>query len=187
MIKVNKPLAFFDLETTGVSTADDRIVSIAVKKYLPDGSVEDKYMLINPERPIPEGATQVHGISDEMVKDAPSFKKIAKSLHAFLEGCDLAGFNIINFDIPLLAEEFLRAGLSFPIIGTRFLDACTIYRIKEVRTLSAGYKFYCGKEMTDAHNAQADVNATCEVLEKQMELYEMDIDAVLHFVNQTIA
>jgi len=176
---IQKPVVFFDLETTGVDIAKDRIVSIYLKKIEPSGRiVESGCYYVNPQMPIPIEASNVHGITDEKVKDALTFDKIAKPIHDFIEGCDLAGFNIVYFDIPLLAEEFARCDMSFPSPEAKFYDSCTVFKMKERRTLGAGYKFYCGKELTDAHDARADVNATFEILPKQMEMYGMTLDDV---------
>lgn len=177
-MNIQKPICHFDLETTGVDVANDRIVSIAVLKQMPDGSTESKYCLVNPQIPIPVEASNVHGIKNEDVKDKPTIKQISKSLYEFFEGCDLAGFNIVHFDIPLLSEEFSRCDLAFPDPEAKFFDSCIVYKMKERRTLSAGYKFYCGKELKDAHNAEADVNASCEIFSKQMEMYGMTLDDV---------
>jgi DNA polymerase-3 subunit epsilon len=178
---IKKPIAFFDLETTGVSVSKDRIVSIAVRKIMPDGSQESKYALINPEMPIPADATAIHGITDEMVKDKPTFKKISKSLYDFFKDCDLAGFNIVFFDLPMISQHFSLCDLSFPYPETKLVDSCLLFKLKESRTLSAAYKFYCAKEMKDAHNAQADVDASIEILEGQMKMYNMSIDEVADF------
>lgn len=178
-MEIKRPLVFFDLETTGLSPTKDRIVSIAVKKLMPDGSQESKYVLVNPEMPIPADATKIHGITNDAVKNAPVFKKIAKSLFKFFEGCDLAGFNIKFFDIPMLAEHFSRCGLAFPSPDARFIDSCTLYKAKERRTLEAGYRFYCGKEMVGAHNAEVDVNVCHEVLLGQMKMYGMTIEEII--------
>lgn len=168
-MKLTRPLIHFDIESTGVDVAKDRIVQIAFKKVLPDGTSEIKQTLINPEMPIPAGATEIHHITDEMVKDAPTFKQISKSLVAFLDGCDYAGYNILGFDIPLLNEELLRVGLDLP--KGLFIDAFNIFRKKEERSLTAALKFYCGKEMEGAHDAMNDVNASEAVLLAQLERY----------------
>jgi DNA polymerase-3 subunit epsilon len=173
-LKLDRPAIFFDLETTGADIAKDRIVSIAVSKLTPDGSREDKYMLVNPGMPIPAEATAVHGITDEMVKDSPRFHQIAKSLHAHIDGLDLAGFNIKGFDIPLLAEEFSRVGLDFPRKGIRVFDALGIFMNMERRRLQDAVKFYCGREITDAHNAAGDVESTIDVMTAQVERYGFD-------------
>lgn len=170
-LKLNKPLAFFDLETTGVNVGSDRIVEISVLKLYADGSKEIKTARVNPGISIPAGASAVHGIYDKDIKDAPSFKDLAPSFAQFLEGCDLAGYNSNKFDIPLLAEEFLRAEVDFDIKGRKMVDVQNIFHQMEQRTLSAAYKFYCSKELTNAHSAEADITATYEILEAQIERY----------------
>jgi DNA polymerase-3 subunit epsilon len=170
-LRLNTPLVFFDLETTGINIVTDRIVEISYLKIAVNGEEESKTRLINPEMPIPSQAIAIHGISDEDVKDAPTFKMIAKSLAAQIEGCDLAGYNSNRFDIPLLAEEFLRAGVDIDLMQRKFVDIQTIYHKKEPRTLAAAYKFYCGKDMENAHSAAADTKATYEILQAQLELY----------------
>lgn len=178
-LNLRNPLVFFDLETTGTDTAKDRIVEISILKILPNGTEEVKTKLINPGMPIPQASTDVHGITDEDVKDAPQFKQIAKSLAEFMEGCDIAGFNSSRFDVPLLAEEFLRAGVDYDFSKRKMIDVQIIYHKKEQRTLEAALKFYCGKELTDAHSAEADTRATYEVLKGQLKMYpdlENDVD-----------
>lgn len=171
MIQLKKPLAFIDLETTGVNPGIDRIVEIAIVKILTDGTKSVKRKLINPEVPIPKGASDVHGITDEMVKDAPTFKQVAHELKQMLDGCDFAGYNSNRFDIPLLMEEFLRAQVDFDMKNRKLLDVQSIYHKMEPRTLGAAYKFYCGKTLEDAHSAEADATATYEILEAQIERY----------------
>jgi len=170
-LQLTNPLVFFDLETTGTNIVSDRIVEISYLKVTPNGEEESKTRLINPEVPIPPQATAIHGISDENVKDAPTFKMIAKSLSAQIEGCDLAGYNSNRFDIPLLAEEFLRAEVDIDLMRRKFVDIQTIFHKKEPRNLSAAYKFYCDKEMENAHTAAADTKATYEVLQAQLDRY----------------
>lgn len=181
-LKLDSTAICFDLETTGADVVKDRIVSIALSFLYPEGRRVDKYMLVNPGIPIPEGATEVHGISDEMVKDAPRFAQIAKSLFAQMDGIDLAGFNIKGFDIPLLAEEFARVDLHFPAKGIKVFDALGIFMNMERRRLSDAMKFYCGREITDAHNAAGDVESTIEVLTAQVERYALETphDIELH-------
>ncbi len=162
----------FDLEATGTKISEDRIVEIALIKLMPDGSVEEKSRRINPTIPIPIESSLIHGIYDEDVKEEPSFKQIGKSLADFLNGCDLAGFNIIKFDVPLLVEEFLRANIDFDIDNRKLIDAQKIFHLMEKRNLSAAYRFYCNKELVDAHSAAADTQATYEVLVSQIERYE---------------
>ena len=170
-INLANPLVFFDLETTGINISKDRIVEISMLKVFPNGKEESKTRRINPGMPIPLEATDIHGITDEDVKDCPKFKEIAKSLAAQIEGCDLAGFNSNRFDIPLLAEEFLRADVDIDLNKRKFVDVQTIYHKMEQRTLAAAYKFYCEKDLENAHNAEIDVRATYEVLQAQLERY----------------
>lgn len=180
-LNLKNPLVFFDVETTGVNISRDRIVEISFLKVFPNGDEEIKTRRVNPGMPIPPEATAVHGITDEDVKDCPTFSQIAKSLAANLEGCDLAGFNSNRFDVPMLAEEFLRAGVDFDMSKRKFIDVQIIFHRKEPRTLEAAYKFYCQKEMVDAHSAEADVKATYEVLKSQLQHYpdlENDVEAL---------
>jgi len=171
-LQLKNPLVFLDLETTGINVASDRIVEIALLKVNTDGSEEEKVFRINPEMPIPEASSRIHGIYDQDVKDAPPFREVAKNLARFLEGCDLAGFNSNRFDIPLLAEEFLRVDVDVDFKKRKFVDVQAIFHKMEKRTLTAAYKFYCSKELTDAHNALADTRATYEVLKAQLDQYE---------------
>ncbi|HQB77762.1 MAG TPA: 3'-5' exonuclease [Tenuifilaceae bacterium] len=187
-LNVRNPLAFIDLETTGIDVTNDRIVEIAVVKIYPDGKEEVRCRRVNPTIPIPKEATAVHGITDEDVKDEPTFKEIAKSLAQMLEGCDFAGFNSNKFDFPLLAEEFLRAGIDFDFHKRRFIDVQTIFHKMEKRTLEAAYKFYCQKDLTDAHSAEADTLATYEVLKAQLDMYpdlENDVEWLASFSSHT--
>ena len=163
-LNLKNPIVFFDLETTGLNITEARIVELSFLKVFPDGKEEVKSRRVNPEIPIPAEATAIHGITDEDVKDSPTFKQIAKSLAAQIEGCDLAGFNSNRFDVPVLAEEFLRAGVDFDMSKHKFIDVQIIYHKKEPRTLAAAYKFYCDKELLEAHSAEADTRATYEVL-----------------------
>lgn len=167
-----RPLAFIDLETTGVNVGADRIVEISVLKLFPDGTKETKTLKINPTIPIPKEASAIHHIEDKDVKDAPTFKAIAKSLAVFLAGCDLGGYNSNKFDIPLLAEEFLRVEIDFDLKGRKLVDVQNIFHQMEQRTLVAAYKFYCQKELEKAHSAEADIVATYEILEAQLDKYE---------------
>ncbi len=171
-LKLSKPLAFFDLETTGLNIANDRIVEIAIVKIMPNGDKEIKTKLINPTIPIPQEVSLVHGITDEDVKDKATFKEVAHELYQFIEGCDLAGYNSNRFDVPLLAEEFLRADIDFDVSKRNLIDVQNIFHKMEKRTLSAAYKFYCGEELIDAHSAEADTVATYEILEAQIAHYE---------------
>lgn len=186
-LNIRNPLAFIDLETTGIDLAKDRIVEIAVIKIFPDGKEEVKTRRVNPTIPIPAEATAIHHITDEDVKNEPTFKEIAKSLANNLEGCDFAGYNSNRFDFPLLAEEFLRAGVDFDFKKRKFIDVQTIFHKMEQRTLVAAYKFYCSKDLTEAHSAEADIRATYEVLESQLDRYpdlKNDIDFLADFSAQ---
>ncbi|MGE0637142.1 MAG: exonuclease domain-containing protein [Bacteroidia bacterium] len=171
MIKLNKPLAVFDLETTGTKVATDRIVEISIVKVLPGGDKESITRRINPGIPIPAEASAVHGIYDEDVKDKPLFKDAAHELKNYIADSDLAGYNCLNFDVPLLVEEFLRVGVDFDVKSRRIVDVQNIFHKMEQRTLSAAYKFYCQKNLENAHSAEADTLATYEVLEAQLERY----------------
>ena len=171
-LKLKSPLAFFDIESTGINIANDRIIEISILKVYPDGSEESKTQLINPGIPIPAESSLIHGIYDDDIKDAPLFKEVGKSFVQFLEGCDLAGFNIIKFDVPLLVEEFLRAGINFDISKRKLIDAQKIFHLMEKRNLTAAYKFYCGKNLENAHSAEADTRATYEIFKKQVEKYD---------------
>ena len=182
-----RPIAFIDLETTGINISADKIVEIAIVKIFTDGTKQVKRKLINPQMPIPAGATAVHGITDDMVKDAPTFKQVANEVKQFLEGCDLGGYNSNRFDIPLLIEEFLRAGLEFSIDGKKFVDVQKVFHLMEQRTLSAAYKFYCSKQLDGAHSAEADATATWEVLEAQVERYPQignTVDSIVKFIGE---
>ncbi len=170
-LQLKNPIIFFDLETTGIDVSKDRIVEIALIKVHVNGSEETKEMRINPEMPIPAEASAVHGIFDEDVKDCPTFKEVAKNLAYFIEGCDLGGFNSNRFDIPLLAEEFLRVGVDVDLMKRKFVDVQTIFHKMEKRTLEAAYRFYCQEELVGAHGAMADARATYEVLKSQLDRY----------------
>ncbi len=172
-MNLDKPLVFFDLETTGVDVKKDRIVELSVIKVMPDGTKETKTKIINPGIPIPKESSDIHGITDDKVKDEPTFEKYAKSLNQFLEGCDLGGYNIVQFDVPLLKNEFARVGINFSLENRRFIDSFKIFCEKFPRTLTGAYRYYCEKELgEDAHGAEADTLASLEVFEKQMEQYE---------------
>ncbi len=171
-LKLHKPLCIFDLETTGINVAKDKIVEICILKVNPDASRETKTWLVNPEMYIPKEASAIHGISDDDVKDAPKFKEIAPKIIEMISGCDLGGFNSNRFDVPLLAEELLRAGFDFDLDKFKLVDVQVIYHKLERRTLSAAYKFYCKKDLENAHSAEADVNATFDVLNAQVAHYE---------------
>ncbi len=169
---LKNPLVFFDLETTGMNVATDRVIELSFLKIHPNDRQETKNYLVNPGIPIPPEVSLIHGIYDKDVVDAPTFKNIAKELYKFLEGCDLAGYNIIKFDVPMLVEEFLRNDVDFDVSKRKMIDAQKLFFLMEKRTLSAALKFYCGKEMDNAHSAEADTLATYEVLKKQVEMYE---------------
>ncbi len=181
---LRRPIAFIDLETTGINVSSDRIVEISVLKINPNGTEEWMISRINPEMPIPPKSTAIHGITDEDVADSPKFREIAKNLAAFLEGTDLAGFNAIKFDIPVLAEEFLRVNIDFNFLKRKYIDVQVIFHRKEQRTLSAAYKFYCEKELENAHSSKADTQATYEVLKAQLDRYsdlENDVEKLADF------
>ncbi len=186
-LKLRRPIVFLDLETTGVDPAKDRIVEVSLVKVQPDGSEEVKTRRINPGMPIPEASTAIHGITDDDVKDEPRFEQIAKSLAAYIEGCDLAGYNSNKFDIPVLAEEFLRAGVDVDLKKRKFVDVQTIFHKMEQRTLVAAYRFYCDRELEGAHSAEADTLATYEVLKAQLDRYpdlENDVEFLARFTEQ---
>lgn len=170
-LKLKNPIIFFDLETTGTNINTDRIVEICYIKVYPNGNEESKTMRINPTIPIPAEASAVHGIYDKDVADCPTFKQVAQNIANDMEGCDLAGFNSNRFDIPVLAEEFLRASVDIDLGRKKFVDVQVIYHKLEQRTLSAAYKFYCGKNLEDAHSALADTRATYDVLKAQLDRY----------------
>ncbi|MCI7338390.1 MAG: exonuclease domain-containing protein [Bacteroidales bacterium] len=183
-LNLKNPIVFFDLETTGTNIVADRIVEISYLKISPNGTEESKTMRINPEMHIPEQATAVHGITDDDVKNCPTFKAVANDIAGAIKGCDLGGFNSNRFDIPLLAEEFLRAGIDIDLKRHKFVDVQVIFHKMEQRTLSAAYKFYCGKNLEDAHTAAADTAATYEVLKAQLDRYpelQNDIDFLSKF------
>ena len=174
-LNLQRPIVFFDLETTGIDVVKDRIVEICLLKVHPDGHEQEKVMRINPTIHIPAEASAVHGIYDKDVADCPTFKDVAEDIKAFIEGCDLGGFNSNHFDIPLLAEEFLRAGVKADLRKGRCIDVQNIYHKLERRTLSAAYRFYCNKNLEDAHTALADTRATYEVLCAQLDHYPDDL------------
>lgn len=183
-LNLSKPLVFFDLETTGVNIGTDRIVEISILKIFPNGTKESKTWLVNPEVEIPAEATAVHGITNEKVVTEPTFKELAHTVNDMIGDADLAGFNSNRFDIPLLAEELLRAGIDFDMNTRKAIDVQVIFHKKEQRTLSAGYKFYCGKDLDDAHSAEADTNATYEILKAQLDKYddiENSVDSLSEF------
>jgi DNA polymerase-3 subunit epsilon len=170
-LQLKNPLIFFDLETTGIDVAVDRIVEISYLKIYPNGDEESKTMKINPGMPIPQKAINIHGITDEDVKDAPSFQEIAKNIAKVFEGSDFAGYNSNKFDLPLLAEELLRTDTDLDLKKRKFIDIQVIFHKKEQRTLSAAYKFYCDKNLEEAHSAEADTRATYEILQAQLDRY----------------
>lgn len=182
-LNLTTPIIFFDLETTGTDINKDRIVEICYLKVWPNGNEDAHNLRINPEMHIPEEASAVHGIFDADVKDCPKFKEVAKNIAKDFEGCDIAGFNSNRFDVPLLAEEFLRAGVDIDLARHRFIDVQVIYHKKEQRTLSAAYQFYCGKNLEDAHTALADTRATYEVLKAQLDKYP-DLQNDMKFLSE---
>lgn len=187
MIQLKKPLAFIDIEATGTNVAVDRIVEIAIVKIMPDGSRHVKRKLVNPEMPIPQVCIDIHGITDEMVKDAPVFKAVAHEIRQTLDGCDLACYNAYRLDIPMLVEEFLRAGVDFDMKNRKMVDVQKIFHQMEQRTLSAAYKFYCNKQLDNAHGAEVDALATAEILNAQIERYPQlgtTVDSILKVVNE---
>ena len=170
-LKLNRPICFFDLETTGIDVARDRIVEIAILKVYPNGNKESKTWLVNPTIPIPPQSTAVHGITNEKVANEPTFKELASQVYAMIKDSDLAGFNSDRFDIPLLAEELLRAEVDFDMKNRVSVDVQTIFHKKEERTLSAAYRFYCNETLENAHSAMADTTATYEILKAQLDRY----------------
>lgn len=170
-LQISHPLAVIDLETTGIDLATDKIIEIAIVKLMPDGTVLKKRKILNPQKPIPSASSNIHGITDEMVKDAPTFKQIANEIKQFLNNCDLGGYNSNRFDVPMLVEEFLRSGLEFSMEGRKLVDVQKIFHQMEQRTLGAAYKFYCNKILENAHSAEADATATLEILHAQIERY----------------
>jgi len=183
-LNLRRPIAFLDLETTGINVSTDRIVEISVLKISQDGKQEWMSTRINPEMPIPPKSTAIHGITDADVADAPVFREIAKKLIAFLEGTDLAGYNAIKFDIPVLAEEFLRINMDFNFLKRKYIDVQVIFHKKEQRTLAAAYQFYCNKELENAHSSMADTQATFDVLKSQLDRYsdlENDVEKLAEF------
>ena len=171
-LNLNNPICFFDLETTGINISKDRIVEISVLKVYPNGNEESKTWVVNPEMPIPPEVTAIHGISDADVADKPTFKALSKEIYNLIKDSDLGGFNSNRFDIPLLAEELLRADIDFDMKGRQSVDVQTIFHKMEQRTLTAAYKFYCDKNLDGAHSAEADTKATYEVLKAQLSKYD---------------
>jgi len=182
-IKLDKPIVFFDLETTGIQIATDRIVEISILKVFPNGNKESKTWLVNPEMEIPKEASDIHGITNEKVVTEPTFSELAMKVSEMIAGCDLAGFNSNRFDIPLLAEEMLRADINFDMHDRRAIDVQVIFHKKEQRTLGAGYEFYCGENLENAHSAEADTLATYKILEAQIAKYD-DIENDVGFLSE---
>ena len=186
-LQLARPIVFIDLETTGINITSDRIVEIAIIKILPDKTKLVKHKLLNPQMPIPKSSIEIHGITDDKVKNAPSFKEVANELKQFIDNADLSGYNSNRFDIPLLMEEFLRAGIQIDMSNRRMLDVQTIFHMMEKRTLEAAYKFYCEKDLVEAHSAEADASATWEILEAQLKRYETlgnSVETVLKFTGE---
>ncbi len=186
-LSLTRPICFIDLETTGINVSTDRIVEIAIVKIGVDGTKQVKRRLVNPEMPIPKDSSDVHGITDEMVKDAPTFKALANEIKQFMEGADIGGYNSNRFDVPMLNEEFLRAGISADIESRKLLDVQKVFHKMEQRTLSAAYQFYCHKTLEDAHTAEADATATWEVLEAQIERYPQignTVESIVKFTGE---
>jgi DNA polymerase III subunit epsilon len=187
MLQLTKPLAFIDIEATGSNPASDRIVEIAIIKYLPDGNRSVKRKLLNPQIPIPKICVDIHGITDEMVKDAPTFKQVAHEIKQFLDNCDLSCYNAFRLDIPMLVEEFIRAGVDYEMKGRKLVDVQKIFHQMEQRTLSAAYKFYCNKTLDKAHSAEEDAAATADILNAQLERYPQlgnTVDSVLKVIGE---
>jgi DNA polymerase III subunit epsilon len=187
MLQLTRPIAFIDLETTGVNLSTDRIVELAIVKIMPDGTRIAKRRLINPQMAIPTASSDIHGITDDMVKDAPTFKQMSNEIKQFLENCDLGGYNSNRFDIPLLMEEFLRSDIDVDLSTRRMVDVQHIFYTMQPRTLTAAYEFYCGKELVGAHGAEADINATIEVMEAQLTKYEKlgnTVDSILSCIGE---
>jgi len=187
MLQLTKPLAVIDLECTGMNLSSDRIVEIAIVKIMPDGKKMMKRKLINPEIPIPAAISEIHGITDEMVKDAPTFRQAANEIRQFIDNADLAGYNSNRFDIPMLVEEFLRVSLDLDFRNRKLLDVQKIFHMMEQRTLTAAYKFYCNGNLENAHSAEADAEATWEVLQSQVERYPqlgLTIESILKCIGE---
>jgi DNA polymerase III subunit epsilon len=186
-LQLKRPLVFIDLETTGMNLSTDRIVEIAIIKVFPDGTKTIKQKLLNPQMPIPKSSSDIHGITDDKVKEAPTFKQVANELKQFIDDSDFSGYNSNRFDIPLLMEEFLRAGLEIDMTNRRLVDVQHIFHMMEKRTLGAAYKFYCEKELEDAHSAEADASATWEILQAQITRYQHlgnTLDTILQFTGE---
>lgn len=187
MLQLKKPLAFIDIEATGTNVSTDRIVEIAMVKTLPDGSRTVKRKIINPQIPIPQVCIDLHGITNEMAKEAPTFKQVAQEIKQFLDGCDLSCYNAYRLDIPMLMEEFLRAEVEFDMKNRKLIDVQKIFHQMEQRTLSAAYKFYCNKTLDNAHSAEVDATATAEILYAQLERYPQlgnNVDSIIKTVGE---
>lgn len=187
MLQLKKPLAFIDIEATGTNVTTDRIVEIAIVKTLPDGNRSVKRKIVNPQMPIPQVCIDLHGITNEMVKDAPVFKQVAQEIKQFLDGCDLACYNAYRLDIPMLMEEFIRAEVDFDMKSRKLVDVQKIFHQMEQRTLSAAYKFYCNKTLEGAHGAEVDATATAEILNAQLERYPQlgtSVDSILKSIGE---
>ena len=187
MLQLIKPLAVIDIEATGMNLSTDRIIEIAIVKIMPDGRKMIKRKLINPEMPIPDSTIEIHGISNEMVKDAPTFKQVANEIRQFIDTADLAGYNSNRFDIPMLVEEFLRISLDFDMKNRKLIDVQKIFHTMEQRTLAAAYKFYCNATLENAHSAEADAVATWEVLQSQVSRYPqlgITVDSILKCIGE---
>jgi DNA polymerase III subunit epsilon len=186
-LQLNRPLVFIDLETTGTNLSTDRIVEVAIVKIFPDGTKAVKQKILNPQIPIPKHSSDIHGITDDKVKDAPTFKQVANELKQFIDDADFSGYNSNRFDIPLLMEEFLRAGLTIDMTNRKMVDVQHIFHMMEKRTLGAAYKFYCEKELMDAHSAEADATATWEILQAQLLRYQHlgnTLETILQFTGE---
>ncbi|MEP6584441.1 MAG: 3'-5' exonuclease [Ginsengibacter sp.] len=184
---LQRPLVFIDLETTGVNLATDRIIEIAIVKVMPDGTKLIKQKMVNPQMPIPKSSSEIHGITNEKVKDAPTFKEVANELKQFIDNADLSGYNSNRFDVPLLMEEFLRAGFTIDMTDRKMVDVQHIFHMMEKRTLGAAYKFYCEKELEGAHSAEIDATATWEILEAQLIRYSHlgnTLETILQFTGE---
>ena len=187
-LSIKKPIIIFDLETTGIDISKDRIVEISIIKVMPDGKEHIKNCRINPEMPISAQSTAIHGITNDDVKNCPTFKEVAKNLAMFIDGCDVVGYNSIRFDVPVLVEEFLRVGVEIDFRKRKMIDVQNIFHKMEQRTLSAAYKFYCKKDMENAHSAEADTRATYEILQAQLDCYpdlENDVNYLSKFSTRT--
>jgi DNA polymerase-3 subunit epsilon len=182
-LKLSRPIAFFDLETTGITVGLDRIVEISILRIQPDETRTMKTWRINPEIPIPDVVSKIHGIYDKDVANSPTFKQVAPDINQFLQHVDLAGYNSNRFDIPMLTDEFIRAGIEFDVRNRKLIDVQHIFHKMEQRTLAAALKFYCNKDLINAHNAEADVTATFDILEAQLERYAHKLSNDVNFLH----